>query len=73
MKLKEKISLEEFFGKEYKIRIVEPENNQEAVITHYLHNSENGVSLSGRVLYTEPLVRISQKAFPKQGLTQIAA
>ena len=44
MKLKEKISLEGVFGKEYKIRLVEPENNKEAIITHYLHNSQNGVS-----------------------------
>ena len=37
MKLKEKISLEKVFEKEYKIKLVEPENNKEAIITHFLH------------------------------------
>jgi len=44
MKLKEKISLETLNDKQFKIRIVEPENYNEAVLTHYLHNSKNGVS-----------------------------
>lgn len=42
MKTKEKISIEEFDGKRFKIRLVEPDNNRKAVITHYLHNIENG-------------------------------
>ena len=44
MKLKEKISLEKVFEKEYKVKLVELESNKEAVITHFLHNSKNGVS-----------------------------
>ncbi len=44
MNLKEKISLEEVKGKQSRNRIVEPECNKEAVLTHYLHNSKNGVS-----------------------------
>lgn len=46
MKLKEKISIEEFGGKHYRIRLFEPNssNRNEAVITHYLHNIDNGVS-----------------------------
>lgn len=44
MKLKEKISLEKVFEKEYKDKLVEPKSNKEAVITHFLHNSKNGVS-----------------------------
>ena len=44
MKMKEKISLEKVFEKEYKDKIVEPTSNKEAVITHFLHNSKNGVS-----------------------------
>ena len=43
MKFTEKINLEEFNGKKYKIRIVEAEND-EAILTHYLHNNKNGVS-----------------------------
>lgn len=44
MKLKEKITLEEIEGKKFKIRIIEPENYGIAALTHYLHNSKNGVS-----------------------------
>lgn len=42
--MKEKISLEKLFEKEYKDKVVEPTSNKEAVITHFLHNSKNGVS-----------------------------
>lgn len=46
MKLKEKISIDEFDGKRYQIRLVEPvtANHKKAVITHYLHNIDNGIS-----------------------------
>ncbi|HQT24704.1 MAG: DNA (cytosine-5-)-methyltransferase [Sphingobacteriales bacterium 17-39-43] len=46
MKLKEKISIDEFDGKRFQIRLVEPNstNYKKAVITHYLHNIDNGVS-----------------------------
>ena len=44
MKLKENISIDEFDGKRYKIRIIEPINIGKAVLTHYLHNIHNGVS-----------------------------
>ena len=46
MKLKEKISIDEFDGKRFQIRLVEPvpTNEKKAVITHYLHNIDNGVS-----------------------------
>ena len=44
--MKEKISIEEFDGKKLKIKIFEPEslNVKKAVITHYLHNIDNGVA-----------------------------
>jgi DNA (cytosine-5)-methyltransferase 1 len=44
MKIKQKISIDEFDGKKFKVRIVEPDENRKAVITHYLHNITNGVS-----------------------------
>ena len=40
--VKEKISIEEFDGKNYQIKLVEPYDK--ALITHYLHNIHNGVS-----------------------------
>lgn len=42
IKEKHKLSIEKFDGKNYQIRLVEPEDK--AVITHYLHNVHNGVS-----------------------------
>ena len=44
MKIKEKISIDEFDGKKFKIRLVEANENKKAVITHYLHNLDNGIS-----------------------------
>ncbi|WP_144891202.1 DNA cytosine methyltransferase [Flavobacterium tiangeerense] len=43
MKMKESISIEEFDKKKFKIRFVDEEDNRKAVITHYLHNYDNGV------------------------------
>ncbi|NTW33765.1 MAG: DNA (cytosine-5-)-methyltransferase, partial [Bacteroidetes bacterium] len=44
MILNEKISIDEFDGKNFQIRLIEPISHHKAVITHYLHNIENGVS-----------------------------
>lgn len=44
MDLKEKISLDKFGSRQFKTKLIEPENNQKAVLTHYLRNSKNGVS-----------------------------
>lgn len=43
MKMKEKISIDEFDGKKFKIRFVEEDDNRKAILTHYLHNYHNGV------------------------------
>jgi DNA (cytosine-5)-methyltransferase 1 len=73
MKLREKISLEEVFGKEYKIRLVEPENNQEAVITHYLHNSKNGVSQFFKKDAVKFTKEILQYKYPEESITNLVA
>jgi DNA (cytosine-5)-methyltransferase 1 len=44
MKLKEKITFEEISGETFKIRLIEKMDNGKAALTHYLHNSSNGVS-----------------------------
>lgn len=46
MKLREKISIDEFDGKRLQIRLVEavPANHKKAVITHYLHNIDYGAA-----------------------------
>lgn len=41
--MKEKISIDEFDGKKFKIRFIEEDDNRKAVVTHYLHNYHNGV------------------------------
>lgn len=43
MKMKEKISIDEFDGKKFKNRFLEEDDNRKAVLTHYLHNYRNGV------------------------------
>lgn len=73
MKLKEKISLEKVFEKEYKVKLVEPENNKEAVITHFLHNSKNGVSQffkKDAVKYTKEILEYK---YPEEEITNIVA
>jgi DNA (cytosine-5)-methyltransferase 1 len=44
MKFKEHISIDEFDGKQFQIRLLEPKENKKAVLTHYLHNITNGAS-----------------------------
>ena len=73
MKFKEKISLEKVFEKEYKIKLVELESNKEAVITHFLHNSKNGVShffKKDAVKYTKEIL---QYEYPKEEISNIVA
>lgn len=41
--MKEKISIEEFDNKKFKIRFVEEDDNRKAVLTHYLHNYRSKV------------------------------
>jgi DNA (cytosine-5)-methyltransferase 1 len=43
MKMKEYMSIDEFDGKKFKIKFTEVDDNKKAVLTHYLHNFENGV------------------------------
>ncbi len=44
MTLKEQISINELDGKRFQIRLVEPSEDSKAILTHYLHNIQNGVS-----------------------------
>ncbi len=46
MQLQEKISIENFNEKTFKIRLVEAQIDTEPAFTHYLHNHKNGVSQS---------------------------
>jgi len=44
MNLKEKIRLEDIFNKKIKDRLSESSKDGKAALTHYLHNSHNGIS-----------------------------
>lgn len=73
MKLKEKISLEKVFEKDYKLKLVEPKCNNEAVITHFLHNSKNGVSKfykDDAVSFTKEIL---QYKYPNENITNFVA
>ncbi|MDO5607953.1 MAG: DNA mismatch endonuclease Vsr [Capnocytophaga sp.] len=69
MDLKEKISLETFGDKRFRIKLVEPENNREAVLTHYLHNSENGVSQPYKKEAVTFTKEILEYKYPKEEIT----
>ncbi|MBC7747463.1 MAG: DNA cytosine methyltransferase [Methylotenera sp.] len=73
MKLKEKISLEKVFEKEYKDKLVEPKNNKEAVITHFLHNSKNGVSQFYKKDAVQFTKEILQYKYPEEEITNFVA
>jgi len=73
MNFTEKISLEELSGKRFRIRIIEPENNNEAVLTHYLHNQSNGVSKFYKKDAIEYTKEILQYKYPEETITSIVA
>lgn len=73
MDLKEKISLETFGDKQFRVRLIEPENNQEAVLTHYLHNSKNGVSKFYKKGALAFVKEILEYKYPEEKITNIVA
>ena len=68
-----KISLEDVFQKTYKNRIEAQENNKEAVITHYLHNSKNGVSQFYKKDAVQFTKQILCEKYPEERVTNLAA
>lgn len=69
MNFKEKISLETIGDKQFRIRLVELDNNKEAVLTHYLQNSKNGVShfyKKDAIKFAKELLEIK---FPEEKIT----
>ncbi len=72
MKMKEKISIEEFDGKEFKIRFVEEDDNRKAVLTHYLHNYRNGVKSHFEKEATEYLNQIVEYKNQEENLSLVS-
>ncbi|GAB2971028.1 DNA (cytosine-5-)-methyltransferase [Mucilaginibacter puniceus] len=73
MDLKEKISIEDINGNKYKIRIIDPDDNKEAVLTHYLHNSKNGVSKFYKKEAVKFAQEILQSKYPEENITSLLA
>ena len=69
MNYNEKISITEISGAKFSVRVVEPENNKEAVLTHFLHNQGGGASKfykKDAIKYTKEIL---QYKFPDENIT----
>lgn len=73
MNFTEKISLQEINGKKIKIRLIEPESNKEAALTHYIHNSKNGVAQFYKSTAIEATIDILQSKYPNENITNQVA
>lgn len=72
MKLKEKITIDDIDGKKFKIRVVEPENNKKAVVTHYLHNYHNGVKKHYEKAAKEYIKELVEYKYPEEKYSKVA-
>lgn len=72
MKLKEKITIDDIDGKKFKIRIVEPEDNKKAVVTHYLHNYHNGVKKHYEKDAKQYIKELVEYKFPEEKYSKVA-
>ena len=73
MKLTEKITIEDFNGQTFKVKIIEPNNERKASYTHYLHNHSNGVSNFYKKDAIEHVKDILKTKFPKESITDQVA
>lgn len=73
MDLKEKISIESFSDKKFKIRMVESEKDTEAAFTHYLHNYKNGVSQFYKPDAIEHVRNLIEYKFPEKEISNLVA
>ena len=69
MEFTEKISIEEFNNTRFKVRVIEPESNKEAVLTHYIHSSED----TGAEFYKKDAVEFAKEIllykYPEENIT----
>ncbi len=73
MLVKEKISIENFEDKKFKIRLIESNKDTEAAFTHYLHNSRNGVSQFYKPDAIQHVKNLFEYKFPEKEITNSAA
>ena len=74
MKFTEKISLETVGDKKFRIKLIEPENNQEAVLTHFLHSLKNknisNFFIDDAINFTKEIL---ENKYPENVITTIVA
>ncbi|PCJ67690.1 MAG: DNA (cytosine-5-)-methyltransferase [Bacteroidetes bacterium] len=73
MNVKEKITIEDFEDKSFKMRVVEPENEKKASFTHYLHNHRNGVSQFFKNDALGYVKEVLAKKYPEETITNKVA
>lgn len=73
MLLKEKITIENFEDKKFKIRLVESGKDTEAAFTHYLHNHRNGVSQFYKPDAIEHVKNLFKFKFPDRQVSNLVA
>ena len=73
MELIEKISFEEINGASFKVRVIESLEYGKAALTHYFHNSKNGVSKSYKEEAVSYLKHALEYKYPQSDITWIAA
>ena len=73
MDFTERISLADIGGKKFKIRLIEPDSNREAVLTHYVHNSSNGVSQFYKKGAIQATKDILEYKYPEETVTDQVA
>jgi len=65
MELKERITIDDFQGTTFKVKIIELENEQNASFTHYLHNHKNGASQSYKQNALEHVKDVLKQKYPE--------
>lgn len=73
MDLKEKISLETFENRHRRIKLIEADDNKEAVLSHYLHNSDNEASHLYKKDALAFVKEILEYKYPEEKITTILA
>lgn len=73
MKVTEKISIESFGDKRFKITLVESEKDTEASFTHYLHNHKNGVAEFYKPHAIEHVKSLLEYKNPESDVTNLVA
>jgi DNA (cytosine-5)-methyltransferase 1 len=71
--VKEKISIEHFEEKKFKIRLIESEKDTAAAFTHYLHNHINGASKFYKSDAIDHVKKLFKHKFPEENISKLVA